>query len=90
MAAPAVSVSQKGRSRVVEGLHEISLLQDWLPPSLMKDSLNVRTINGLLTNYVGSIPKSGDRVAIDGYNFYIIKASPTRIERVLISKGENV
>lgn len=90
MAAPIAGASQKGRSRVVEGLHEISLLQDWLPESLMKDSLNVRTINGLLTNYIGSIPKSGDRVAIDGYNFYIIKASPTRIERVLISKGDTV
>jgi CBS domain containing-hemolysin-like protein len=90
MASPVSNPPQKGRSRVVEGLHEIALLQDWLPQSLMKASSNVRTINGLLTNYVGSIPKSGDRVAIDGYNFYIIKASPTRIERVLISKGDNV
>lgn len=90
MAAPVSKVPQKGRSRVVEGSHEISLLQDWLPQSLMKDFANVRTINGLLTNYVGSIPKSGDRVAIDGYNFYIIKASQTRIERVLISKGDNL
>ncbi len=90
MAAPASRVPQKGKSRVVDGLHEVSLLQDWLPQSLIKEYSNVRTINGLLTNYVGSIPKSGDRVAIDGYNFYIIKASPTRIERVLISKGDNV
>lgn len=90
MVAPVTKIPQKGRSKAVDGLQEISSLQDWLPESLMKDVSNVRTINGLLTNYLGSIPKSGDRVAIDGYNFYIIKASSTRIERVLISKGDNV
>jgi putative hemolysin len=90
MVAPVSKTPQMGRSRVIDGLQEISLLQDWLPKSLMKDVSNVRTINGLLTNYLGSIPKSGDRVAIDGYNFYIIKASSTRIEKVLISKGDNV
>jgi putative hemolysin len=90
MAAPVTKMPQKGRSKAVDGLNEISSLREWLPESLMKDVSNVRTINGLLTNYLGSIPKSGDRVAIDGYNFYIIKASSTRIERVLISKGDDV
>lgn len=90
MATTAEKVPQKSKSRVFEGLYEIAMLKDWLPPSLLKDFSNVRTLNGLLTNYMGSIPKSGDRVAIDGYNFYIIKASPTRIESVLISKGDNV
>jgi putative hemolysin len=90
MVAPVSKTSQKGRSRVVDGLQEISLLEDWLPQSLIRDVSNMRTINGLLTNYLGLIPKSGDRVAIDGYNFYIIRASSTRIERVLISKGDNV
>jgi CBS domain containing-hemolysin-like protein len=79
-----------GVSRIFDGLQEIAFIQDWLPRSLLKAVPNVRTLNGLLTNYLENIPKSGDRVAIDGYNFYIIKASPSKIERVLISKGEKV
>lgn len=90
MVTAPVKENVTGISRIFDGLQEIALIQDWLPRSLLEAVPDVRTLNGLLTNYLENIPKSGDRVAIDGYNFYIIKASPSKIERVLISKGENV
>jgi len=53
---------------------------------LKKNDIEVRTLNGLLTNYLGKIPKSGERFVIDGWDFYIILANPTRIESVMIRK----
>jgi putative hemolysin len=90
MVTSPVKEHPTGNSRIFDGVQEIALIQDWVPRSLLKAVPNVRTLNGLLTNYLENIPKSGDRVAIDGYNFYIIKASSTKIEKVLITKGENV
>lgn len=42
------------------------------------------TIAGLIEFYIGRIPKSGETVKINNFNFIIIKATPTRIELVKI------
>lgn len=42
------------------------------------------TIAGLLEAFSGRIPKAGESVKIENYNFIIIKATPTRIELIKI------
>ncbi len=74
------------KTMVFSGAQDIGQIQDWLPEELKNSDIEARTLNGLLTNYIGKIPKTGDRFMIDGWDFYIILANPTRIESVLIRK----
>lgn len=77
-------------SKVFAGDIETEIVANWLPPSLCSKDTRVRTLNGLLTNYLGYIPHTGDKFAIDGWNFYIIKADPVKIKSVLIRKKESL
>jgi putative hemolysin len=74
-------------TRICPGATDIRTLYGWLPPELDVYSDDVRTLNGLLTTYLGAIPVTGDKFAIEEYNFYIILASSCKIESVLIRRG---
>lgn len=74
------------KTMMFSGAQDIGQIQAWLPEELKNSDIEARTLNGLLTNYIGKIPKTGDRFMIDGWDFYIILANPTRIESVLIRK----
>jgi CBS domain containing-hemolysin-like protein len=45
------------------------------------------TIGGLLVEWAGRIPNSGERFFVRGLEFDVVQASPTRIERLLIRSG---
>jgi CBS domain containing-hemolysin-like protein len=45
------------------------------------------TVGGLLVEWVGRIPNAGERFSVQGLEFDVIQASPTRIERLLIRSG---
>jgi CBS domain containing-hemolysin-like protein len=75
-------------TKVFSGLQEIEEMAEWLPETLIAASSDVRTLNGLLTRYLGRIPKTGERFAVDGWNFYIMSSGLTKIESVLIRKSE--
>ena len=75
-------------TKVFSGLQEIEEMAEWLPDALITASSDVRTLNGLLTRYLGRIPKTGERFAVDGWNFYIMSSGLTKIESVLIRKSE--
>lgn len=88
---PVEPVSRKGiatKTMMFSGAQDIANITDWLPEILKKSGFEVRTLNGVLTNYLGKIPKTGDRFVIEGWNFYIILANPTRIESVMIRKKD--
>jgi putative hemolysin len=88
----ASSESEKGRehpqnqSRIFDALAELEAIADWIPPSVRHLTREARTLNGLITNYLGKIPKTGEKFAIDMWTFYIIKARSNRIDKVLIKK----
>jgi putative hemolysin len=84
-----IQTNIKGKTMVFSGGQEIAEIEAWLPSSLKSGTVEVRTLNGLLTKFLGKIPKTGDRFAIDGWNFYIMAASSTKIESVLIRKRNN-
>lgn len=42
------------------------------------------TIGGLLAELAGRIPNAGERFMLQGLEFDVIQASPTRVERLLI------
>lgn len=74
------------RTRMFSGAQDIADIEEWLPETLKNYISESRTLNGVLTNYIGKIPKTGDRFVIDDWDFYIILANPTRIESVMIRK----
>ena len=45
------------------------------------------TVGGLLVEWAGRIPNSGERFVVRGLEFDVVHASPTRIERLLIRSG---
>jgi CBS domain containing-hemolysin-like protein len=45
------------------------------------------TVTGLLTELAGRIPQAGERFTLRGLEFDVIKATPTRVERVLVRPG---
>jgi CBS domain containing-hemolysin-like protein len=45
------------------------------------------TVAGLLAEWAGRIPYSGERFVVRGLEFDVVQASPTRIERLLIRPG---
>lgn len=77
------------KSMMFSGAQELHSIIDLIPDELRKYGNEYRTVNGVLTNYLGRIPRTGETFAIGDFNFYIISSSPTRIESVLIQKGEN-
>ena len=78
------------RAKVFSGDTPPRMLIGWLPDTLHSDAVKALTLNGLLTNRLGSIPQTGDKFAIDDFNFYIIKANSVKIESVLIRKRESL
>lgn len=45
------------------------------------------TIGGLLLRAAGRIPQVGERFALAGLEFYVLAASPTRVERIAVRRG---
>jgi putative hemolysin len=68
------------------GLDHLESLLDWLPGSLLENTGEVRTLNGLLVNYLGHIPQTGDSFAVGDVTFYIIDADQTVVRKVRITK----
>ncbi|MCZ6917319.1 MAG: hemolysin family protein [Gemmatimonadetes bacterium] len=52
--------------------------------SLPEDS---ETIGGFLVRQAGRIPHPGDRFTLNGLEFDVLAASPTRIERIVVRRG---
>ncbi|HMA64854.1 MAG: CNNM domain-containing protein, partial [Fibrobacterota bacterium] len=73
----------------LNGSDDCSVLSAFLSGSSQLDVGQWRTVNGVLTNYLGRIPKTGETFAVGGSKFYIISAGPTKIDRVLIQKDGN-
>jgi putative hemolysin len=77
------------KSITLRGAMELDSVSAYFPKNLLKQISNFRTVNGLLTNYLGRIPKTGEAFAIGECKFYIISSTPTKIDQVHIQKGEN-
>lgn len=76
------------KSVILRGSQEFESILSFLPPSMHGQVSQFRTVNGVLTNYLGRIPKIGDTFAIGDSKFYIISSCPTKIDVVLVQRGE--
>ena len=70
----------------LKGDEDLERIADWIPPSMKKHITKVRTLNGLITRYLGKIPEKDFVFAVDGWTFYILDVKPNYIETVSIEK----
>lgn len=87
------TITEKSHTRSVgvtlKGSDDCSVLNPFICGTEQLDLGQWRTVNGVLTNYLGRIPKTGEAFAVGCTKFYIISAGPTKIDRVLIQKDGN-
>jgi CBS domain containing-hemolysin-like protein len=48
---------------------------------------DAETVSGLLARLVGRIPQSGERILVGHLEFDVLRATPTRVERVLVRQA---
>lgn len=72
---------------IASGKWELSEFNDFFHTDFKSD--NYVTIGGWLTENLGDIPKSGTRVIIEGIEFQVLSASPTRIMRLFIKNSHH-
>ena len=77
---PKVEETPKGL--VFDGLTLIDQVTDKLELHLEPQG-DVSTIGGLVTERLGRIPRPGDKVTIDGYEFTVVEMKGRRVTRVL-------
>jgi putative hemolysin len=83
------TIQTKSIGSTLKGTMDYKVLGRYLPQTFIHEYSDSRTVNGVLTNYLGRIPKTGEMFALFDCKFYIVSASPTKIEQVLIQKGES-
>ena len=76
-------------SATFDGGESLWRIGEWIPPSLEKNVLKFKTLNGLLVDYLGKIQVTGEIFAIDGWMFYIIHSDSKTVKSVKIEKGRN-
>jgi putative hemolysin len=69
---------------MIDGRTEIDTFEETLGVNLPDGDYN--TIAGLLLKTLGKIPEQGDEAVIEGLEFRIISASPTRVGKIRVRK----
>ena len=69
----------------VEGNAPASRLEEGLGITL--EPRGAQTVGGLLLQALGRIPRAGERFTLQGLEFDILAATPTRVERVAVRPG---
>jgi len=69
----------------IDGAAEPSLVAEHF--SVVLPDSGAATVSGLLTHLAGRIPRQGERLLVAGLEFDVIRASPTRLERLLVRPG---
>jgi putative hemolysin len=71
-------------SIIVEGTMELEDLNDVFDTEL--DSPEVETVAGYLIEEIGEIPRDGESFTISGLRFLVIRAEPTKVNKIKIER----
>jgi len=81
LATPAVE--RQGNSVVVDGRTSIEEVSEMLEAALPEGRYG--TVAGLLLNRLGTLPREGERLEIDGFLFTVVRMDDHRIARVKVA-----
>jgi magnesium and cobalt transporter len=70
----------------VSGNFEVGRIGDIVPGFAHGGDIESTTIGGLVTEWLGHVPKSGESIERDGIRLEILAGDEMRVERVRISR----
>ncbi len=87
---PDSDVTEDGNGGyIVSGNFDLARVNDLLDTFRREEDLESTTIGGLLTEWLGRVPKPGEVVARDGIRLEVLASDDLRVEQVRISKPES-
>jgi putative hemolysin len=87
---PDSDVTEDGRGGyIVSGNFDLARVNDLLDTFRREEDLESTTVGGLLSEWLGRVPKPGEVVERDGTRIEVLASDDLRVERVRISKPEN-
>jgi putative hemolysin len=75
---------------VVSGNFDLARLADLLPGIHLEEDIESTTVGGLISEWLGRVPKSGEFVDRDGVRIEVLASDDLRVEQVRISKSQTV
>jgi putative hemolysin len=88
---PATDVTPDGEGGfVVSGNFDLSRVGDLVDSFRREDEIESTTVGGLLTEWLGRVPKAGEFVERDGVRLETLASDQLRVEQVRISKPQAV
>jgi CBS domain containing-hemolysin-like protein len=87
---PDSDVTEDGRGGyIVSGNFDLARVNDLLDTFRREEDLESTTVGGLLSEWLGRVPKPGEVVERDGARIEVLSSDDLRVEQVRISKPEN-
>ncbi len=87
---PDSDVTEDGRGGyIVSGNFDLDRISDLLETFHREEDLESTTVGGLLTEWLGRVPKPGEVVERDGLRLEVLASDDLRVEQVRMSKPEN-
>jgi putative hemolysin len=74
---------------IVSGNFDLDRINDLLATFHPEEDLESTTVGGLITEWLGRVPKSGEFVERDGVRLEVLASDDLRVEQVRISKPES-
>jgi CBS domain containing-hemolysin-like protein len=88
---PESDVVEDGRGGyIVSGNFDLDRVSDLLDTFHPEDDLTSTTVGGLVTEWLGRVPKAGESVERDGIRIDILASDELRVEQVRLSKSQTV
>lgn len=81
------NITEKLTEIIVDASSEIVKYQDWFSESILEEYDDAKTLNGILCDIFGKIPKSGESLSENGFVYHIIDADKTKIKKVKIERS---
>jgi CBS domain containing-hemolysin-like protein len=87
---PDSDVTEDGRGGyIVSGNFDLARVNDLLDTFRREEDLEATTVGGLLSEWLGRVPKAGEVVERDGARIEVLSSDDLRVEQVRISKPED-
>jgi putative hemolysin len=75
---------------IVSGNFDLDRVADLLASFRREEDIESTTVGGLVTEWLGRVPKSGESVDRDGLHIDVLASDDLRVEQVRISKSQTV
>lgn len=88
---PGTDVKEDGNGGyIVAGSFELDRLGDLVETFRREDDVESTTVGGLVSEWLGRVPRSGESVVRDGLRIEVLVSDDRRVEQVRISKSQTV